>query len=341
MQTVRLSTGQVTTSSGSRRDRSRRRIAGSGRSLPVRREGFTLIETALVLVLLSVVLGSLVMVLFHSQVFSAEFTRQGVIEETGWRISTRLGDELFNMDSASLLPFVIDNSVYIQFREVVDIDVAGNAVLGDFIVIGWQAEPGETLNGLDDDGDGRIDEGYVSRLDKGNTVPYGGYPVASQWQTQGQSTLTQLAGNILGLRFSSTLGGLSYSVDVGLVNADGTVTQTTFTRQITFRDGTAGGNVPTQTIPTTVAGLHDYFQDFAINNPGPAGDAHEAIRQKLAATLVELAKSPPDDDAAEGILESVLSDLQAMIDTTPTALIDPGKGQQIMDQISLIMSGYP
>ena len=334
MQTVRLSNGQVTTSSESLRDRSRRRIAG--RSLPDRREGFTLIETAVVLVLLSVVLGGLFTVLFDSYVFSAEFTREGVVEETGWRISARLVDELSNMDSTSLLPIVIDNSNYIEFREVVDIDgVTGSPILGNYIVIGWELEPGETLNGLDDDGDGRIDEGYVSRLDKGNTTPYGGYPVPGQWKTAGLRTLVQLAGNVLGLRFNSTVGGLSYSVDVGLVDADGVVTQKTFTRRIAFRDGNVGGSAGPG-IPTTVQGLHDYFQDYAVNNPGPAGDAAEDIREQLATALVELAKDPPDNEAAAEALEDAQSDLQEMIDD---ALIDPYIGQQLMDQISTIISG--
>ena len=44
-----------------------------------------------------------------------------------------------------------------------------------------------------------------------------------------------MAGNILGLRFNSTVGGISYSVDIGLVDADGNVTQETFTQQISFR----------------------------------------------------------------------------------------------------------
>ena len=231
-----VSTGQATTRSEPRRDRSRRRPAGSGRSLPVRREGFTLIEMAVVLVLLTVVFGSLVSMLLHSHVFSAEFTREGVVEETGWRISARLRDELFRIDADSLLPVVIDNTNYIEFLEVVGVNgVSGNPILSRYVVIGWHVVKTELMNGQDDNGDGRIDEGYISRLERNKTNPGGSYPGPGQWKTTGDRTLTPLAGNILGLRFNSTVGGLSFSVDVGLVNSDGSVTMETFTQQISFR----------------------------------------------------------------------------------------------------------
>lgn len=195
----------------------------------------------MVLVLLTIVFGSLTNMLLHSQIFSVEFTRQGVVEETGWRISARLGEDLYRIDVTTLLPIVIDNNSYIEFREVESIDVAtGNPILGDYILIGWQAGPGETLNGLDDNGDGRIDEGFVSRIDRNKKTPFGAYPALGQWKSVGQRRVTQLAGNIIGVRFSSTGSGISYSVDVGLVDSDGNVVQKTFTQRISFRAAPSG-----------------------------------------------------------------------------------------------------
>ena len=191
---------------------------------------------AVVLVLLTVVFGSLVSMLSHSHVFSAEFTREGVVEETGWRILARLGDELFKIDPDSLLPIVIDNNNYIEFLEVLGINsISGNPILSDYVVIGWHVVKTELMNGQDDNGDGRIDEGYISRLERNKTNPGGNYPGPGQWKTEDQRTLTPLAGNIVVLRFNSTVGGLSFSVDVGLVDDEGVVTQETFTRQISFR----------------------------------------------------------------------------------------------------------
>ncbi len=56
-----------------------------------------------------------------------------------------------------------------------------------------------------------------------------------QWKSVGLRTVTPLSGNIIGVRFNSTVGGISYSVDVGLVDDEGNVTRETFTQQISFR----------------------------------------------------------------------------------------------------------
>lgn len=199
---------------------------------------------------MAIVFGSLGEVLFHAHVFSAEFTQEGVIEETGWRVSARMAEELHRIYPNSLLPIVIDNSNYIQFQEAVGFDVVtATPLLSNIIVLGWQMGPGEVLDGLDNNGNGRIDEGFVATFEKDNKTPFPGRPAPGQWKGKDgywegagktkvwvpPKPLIQFAGNILAVRFNSTVGGISYSVDVGLIDADGNVTQKTFTQEISFR----------------------------------------------------------------------------------------------------------
>lgn len=197
-----------------------------------RRGGFSLLETAVVIVVLGVVMGGVTSFLLRSKIFSDEFIREGVVEETGWRATNRLTDEMYAVDINTLLPSIITDSAYIEFREVIGF-TAGVPDLGNTIIIGWEPAQGESLNGSDDNGDGRIDEGFISRLDTGSTNVLGTYP---DWSAYPGGNMIRLAGNVLGLRFNTITGGISYSVDIGLVDREGNVVQDTFTQQVAFRN---------------------------------------------------------------------------------------------------------
>ena len=181
-----------------------------------RREGFTLLEILIVAGLMTVTLGSAMNVWFHSQIAFTESVRQNVVSSTGQRLVARLASELMEVDPNGLLPLSIIDSDFVQFQKVEGYD-AGGKVLGPVITLGFELETGETANGVDDNGDGRIDEGYVT------------------YTEQGDPTI-RICGHVVGLRFNDLANGITISVDVGIVDRDGQVVQGSFTRVIAFRN---------------------------------------------------------------------------------------------------------
>ena len=115
-----------------------------------------------------------------------------------------------------LLPLAIVDSDFVQFQKVEGYN-AGAKVLGPVITIAFLLEIGETANGIDDNGDGRIDEGYVT------------------YTVQGDPAI-RIGGNVLGLRFNGLPNGIMISLDVGLVDRDGQLVQDSFTRIVAFRN---------------------------------------------------------------------------------------------------------
>ena len=108
------------------------------------------------------------------------------------------------------------NSSQIQFQRVVGYKDKA-PVLGPVMTLGFQLAPGEAANGKDDNKDGRIDEGFIVY-----TIA-GGPPIA-------------FAGNVMAVRFTSTPFGMSFSVDVAVVDRDGLVIQKTFSQQVSYRN---------------------------------------------------------------------------------------------------------
>ena len=193
-----------------------RRLGRHGTAGEERREGFTLLEVLIVAGLLTVTLGSAMNVWFHSQAAFTDSVRQNVVGDTGQRLLMRLGAELMEAEPTVLLPLAIVDSDFVQFQKVEGYD-AGAKVLGPVITLGFQLEAGETANGVDDNGDGRADEGYVTYTEQGNPT-------------------IRIGGNVLGLRFNGMPNGITFSVDVGIVDRDGQLVQDTFTRIVAFRN---------------------------------------------------------------------------------------------------------
>ena len=199
-----------------------------------RQEGVSLLEMAIVIVVLGIVMGGVTTAIFKSQVFSGDFTREGVIDETGWRVTARLGEEFYNIHPPSLLPLVITDSAYVEYREVIGF-TAGVPDLGNTIIVGWEpdTEGGELFDGTDNNGDGRVDEGYITRLDTGDTAVVGAYP---DWDGYAGGEKLRIAGNVIGFRLNNAPGGISYSTDVGLIDREGNLLMESFTEQIAFRN---------------------------------------------------------------------------------------------------------
>ena len=187
---------------------------------PRDRDGFTLIEMALVLVVWGVVLGAVGSVMMSSDLFSGDYTRQLVLNQTGWRMLDRLGDEIQSAQSAdpnTVTPLLMVDSSWITFQKVEGYS-GGAPVLSDPITIAYKAVTGETFNQSDDNGDGRADEGVIE-------------------YTSGDPAVTiEIAGNVTDLRFNPITNGIEFSIDVALVDEAGDEMIKTFTQKVTFRN---------------------------------------------------------------------------------------------------------
>lgn len=139
-----------------------------------RRSAFTLVEVTLSLGLLSVViiLGAMV-----SGAGQNAFVSTSSNTQLDTRVKMALDRVAVEIEMASsdtldpqLTGFVSDTN-RISLQQVVDI-VNGAPVLGDVITISWEKQPGEPTDGVDNDGDGLIDEGQLVLLrDAGGANP--------------------------------------------------------------------------------------------------------------------------------------------------------------------------
>ena len=189
-----------------------RRTTERARSLA----GFTILEIAVTMAVLSLVVAGSMTLVLRIQLSYQEELQQYALDQTGRRTLDRLGEEIRGASLSTIVPAVLTDSPTIQFQRV--IGYAGGAVqFGPAITIQHQPEPGETINGLDDDGDGRTDEGFLVYSEDGST-PF------------------NVAGNVTGMRFNSTPLGVSFSVDIALLGRDSQVLLRTFTEQISFRN---------------------------------------------------------------------------------------------------------
>ena len=184
---------------------------------PDRRQGFTLLEVAVATALTSLMIGGVSTAIFLAQVGLAGEINEYVFEQSGRRVATRLSQELMGASGGSVLPLVSTNGNYIQYKEVTG--YAGGVVqLGPLKTIELQLYPGEQANGLDDNGDGRIDESFL-------TIK------------EGTGTPVEISGDVLGLRITYTAGGVIFAVDLGRTDRDGVLTQITVSERVTFRNG--------------------------------------------------------------------------------------------------------
>lgn len=175
-----------------------------------------MIEVAVTAAFVVVILGSMVGVVFLSQINVTETMQEYAMAQSGHKAMGRMSELLRGADPASIQPVLLTNSNTLQYQTVTGYS-AGVATLGPVTTLGFQPAAGETINGADDNGDGRVDEGFLTMT------------VANQ-------PAVQIAGDVVGLRFNSTPAGLGFSVDIGRINRDGQLTTRTFTQEISFRN---------------------------------------------------------------------------------------------------------
>ena len=124
--------------------------------------GFTLIEVALVVALFGTIFGSVIFVFRSStracQVGSTEGNLEAIVNRVLDRIAERLQASSHTTVTPSLVaPF---SSPTIDFQRSIGY-AAGVTTWSPTERIGFQFRPGELDNGIDDDGDGIVDDGRV------------------------------------------------------------------------------------------------------------------------------------------------------------------------------------
>jgi hypothetical protein len=138
------------------------------------RSGLTLIELALSMGLFGLVMGLGAMV-SNSARSAYESTSTSSITEAQVKVALdRIAREiemgaLGTLDPA--LDGVVTDTSRMSMMQVVDI-VNGAIVLGDVLTIGYSIDPRDPVDGVDNDGDGLIDEGHLIMIrDDGGANP--------------------------------------------------------------------------------------------------------------------------------------------------------------------------
>lgn len=179
-------------------------------------QGFTLLEVVVATALISLMLGGVSSAIFLAQVSLAAEINEYLFEQSGRRIASRLSEEFMAASEASILPLVSTDGDFVQYRQVTGY-ASGAVQLGPLKTIELQLYPGEEANGLDDNGDGRIDESFL-------TI------------TEGTGTPVRISGDVIGLRITYITGGITFAVDLGRVDRDGVLTQVTVSQRVSFRN---------------------------------------------------------------------------------------------------------
>ncbi len=123
--------------------------------------GFTLLELSISIALLGLITGGICGVFDSTRKVYAQGTTSSLTNTTARRAVDRIACELENSGLGTLFPSPIgmacDDLVF-QVATGVDIG-AGTIEFGPSSRLHWEIEGGELDNGLDDDGDGLVDEG--------------------------------------------------------------------------------------------------------------------------------------------------------------------------------------
>jgi prepilin-type N-terminal cleavage/methylation domain-containing protein len=125
--------------------------------------GFTLIEIAFAIAILALVMGSLVSVSDSTRKTYEQGVTSSLAQGAARRAMSRVASEFENGGLGTLLPAPIGvASSDIAFQVATGIDAnTGLIMFGSSTRLRWVMESGELDNGLDDDGDGLIDEGSI------------------------------------------------------------------------------------------------------------------------------------------------------------------------------------
>jgi hypothetical protein len=197
-----------------------RRSDPTAASGPNRAAGITILELVIVSTLLTVGLGGAFTLLFNTQIGLADRVTRLTIDQAGWRALERLSSEIMAADPSTILPVVLSYSHTIDFNKVLGYD-NGAPVLSGLLKFEHMMDSGESLDGADNNGDGRIDEGVLRYRQTNDGTP--------GW--------TSLVSNVTDLHFTSVTGGVNIDVQITLKDRKGQLVQRLFSQQVSFRNG--------------------------------------------------------------------------------------------------------
>jgi prepilin-type N-terminal cleavage/methylation domain-containing protein len=123
-----------------------------------RRQGFTLLEALIGVVIMAVVLGAGIVALDSGQRSFQQTVSKGIVNTDANRALNRIVKALTGARRTTLLITAEREAVSFQSAEAWD---AGMAVWTDDVELRLEYEAGELDNGLDDDDDGLVDECQV------------------------------------------------------------------------------------------------------------------------------------------------------------------------------------
>ena len=127
-----------------------------------RRGGFTVIEVAISISVLAMMMGIFSLVSSTSSTAYQAVSTVSGLDVNARRTLTRVGSELSSIGGSVLAPDPTGNfgAQAIQYQRAAGV-VAGAVVWGEDTLLGFEYEPGEVDDGLDNDNDGLVDEGLV------------------------------------------------------------------------------------------------------------------------------------------------------------------------------------
>jgi type II secretory pathway pseudopilin PulG len=131
--------------------------------------GFTLLGTVMAVALLAVIALFLADGVLVSARVSRELSVENDLLTAAQRGLAEMEDEIRNTsaDATQSGIAVTNGGAGLQFRTIAGFDTTANApVWSGLITYRWELAPGERDNGIDDDGNGLVDEGRLVRLDE-------------------------------------------------------------------------------------------------------------------------------------------------------------------------------
>lgn len=176
--------------------------------------GFTLLEVTISVA----ILAGIVSIVFGTfGVMGDTFAQESVhasLNAQARQIFDRIGTDLRDAGVNTFSPAAPADSTTLTFRRNISFQ-NGAITYGDPVTCAFQYAPGETDNGLDDNGDGRVDEGMLVRTE-------GGAPV-------------ELSLDLVENGITFTQNGRVVTVTLSLQRLDWKREPVTYTRQVSFQ----------------------------------------------------------------------------------------------------------
>ena len=177
----------------------------------------TLIEMAITASIIPLIFLVLVSLLLDSQGFFVGEMKRFAIDGRGRAVLTRIHQEMTRAYEPTLQPFAMSDSSFVTFQAPTGYDSAGMPILGDLHTFRFVLDPSELADGIDNNGDGRIDEGSIEEV-------------------IGVQPPVVMAGDVVGFRVNRAGLAVELEVDIAMIGDDGLLITKTFLHTVTPRN---------------------------------------------------------------------------------------------------------